>query len=66
MRVLRNRLGRAIRALDVGVPVNMYKREPLATTNRVLRAIGKPQVLDLDTRAQLLRAVIFIEDEAGL
>ena len=65
MRTLRNRLGRAIKALDIGVPVNMFKREPLITTNRVLRAIGKPQVSNLDTRAQLLRAVIFIEDEVG-
>ena len=66
MRTLRNRLGRAIKALDIGVPVNMYKREPLLITNRVLRAIGMPQVSSLDTRAELLRAVIFIEDEAGL
>ena len=65
MRDLRKRLETAIQRLDTGVPVTLFRKDPLLATNRVLRSIGRPQVKDLNSRAQLLRAVIFIEDEAS-
>ena len=65
MRNLRRRLETAIRRVDVGVPDSLFKRDPRLATNMALRRIGRPHIRNFDSRAEVLRAVIFIEEEGS-
>jgi hypothetical protein len=63
IRDLQNRLQRAIDSLDVGVGVATFKRHPLLATNKALRMLGAPQIKDINSRLEVLRAVIYIEGQ---
>ena len=62
MRDLQKRLQRAIRNLDLGIPISTIKTNRLVATNKALREVGAAQVTSLDSRARLLRAVISLEE----
>lgn len=62
MRDLQKRLQRAIRNLDLGIPISTIKTNRLVAANRALREVGAPQVKNLDSRVRLLRATISLEE----
>ena len=62
MRDLQKRLQRAIRNLDLGIPISTIKTNRLVATNKALREVGAAQVKNLDSRVRLLRAVISLEE----
>tara|TARA_R100000808_G_scaffold25087_1_gene61645 strand:+ start:19407 stop:19610 length:204 start_codon:yes stop_codon:yes gene_type:complete len=62
VRDLNNRLYRAIKDLDLGIPLTLMKTKRLEATNMALRFVGAPQVENLDSRARVLRAVVSLEE----
>ena len=59
--LLMNRIRRAVMDLDLAVPPSLFYKDPLAATNRALRAIGSPSIDTLEEYPTVLRAVITLE-----
>ena len=61
MKQLLERLQRAIEANDYPMPLLLFKENPLYATNVILRSVGAPQIVDMKSRQQVLRAVLALE-----
>tara|TARA_R100000306_G_scaffold62117_2_gene67100 strand:+ start:43 stop:228 length:186 start_codon:yes stop_codon:yes gene_type:complete len=59
------RLQRAISEADLGLGSVAFRANPLVATNRALRMLGAPQIRDINSRREVLRAVIYIESAEG-
>ena len=60
---LRARLRRATDRADIGTSQAFFKKDPLFATNRALRYLGAPQITDINSRPQLIRAISALESE---
>lgn len=59
--LLMNRIRRAVMDLDLAIPPSLFQSNPLAATNRALRAVGSPSIASIKEYPLVLRAVITLE-----
>ena len=59
--LLMNRIRKAVADLDLGIPPSMFYADPLAATNRALRAVGSPSIDNIKEHSLVLRAVMTLE-----
>ena len=58
MKELLRRLQRAVSGADYSVPLSLFQSDPMTATNIVLRSVGAPQISDIKSTQQVLRAVL--------
>jgi hypothetical protein len=47
--------------LDLAIPPSLFHADPLAATNRSLRAVGSPSISNIKEYSLVLRAAITLE-----